>query len=252
MRRGILFVFGFLLSSTCFANLINGGSGGGGAAGSGTISAGTSGQVPQYTAGTTIGPSNFYQNSDGSFGLSGSTFAAITSTFSTIQVSVSSPVPVNVVTFSTFSSLPDCLQVVVDSQTSVSPGVASLPETIYSLAANSTYYIEASLVYQSAAATTGLVVAWDVPNDSTMTFTTGMPTSNTDGTAAMFWGTAVLDTEQVINANTPVASTSYEAKIWGHVYTITAGSFVQQYGTEVNGSVVKIKAGSRVCFSKQR
>lgn len=233
----------------------DGGSGGGssGGGGSGTVSAGSAGAVGVYSGGTTIGPSTILSDNGSTVTVSGAFVVGggasiITSTNSTIVINVATNTPV--VTFSTFSSVPDCLQVYSDSSTTAL-SLTAIPELIYSMSANSTYYVQATVIYQTAATTTGLSLAWDVPSDSTPTATVGIPIV-ADAAAAMWWGQITSDLDTVTSPTTPAVSLFYAAEMYGVVTTLTAGNLTLDFASEANGSTAKIKAGSRICLSKQR
>lgn len=252
MKKILLASAVFFLSGSLFANLNNGGGGGGsGGSGSGTVSAGTAGNIPQYTGSTTVGPSNFSQNSDGSFGIGGSTYSAISTTFSSIQVFVSSPSTKVSVVLSSTSYLPTFQLVTVATGSNSTAGVSAIPGISYAVTSGSTIYFDADMFYVTAATDTGIAFTLNGPVNSTITFC-GMTAqgANIDGTDVLAEECQVAFNAIVNNANVPTAQPGapHIFKLWGVLVAAADGTLDLLFRSETNGSTATINQGSLIRY----
>ena len=114
-----------------------------------------------------------------------------------------------------------------------------------SVAANTAYTFSYYILYQTAATTTGIGLAITGPaGTTTVSYDVQIPAA-ADATNALYsgWGTAYDDT--VLSTTSPVAATTYVARIFGVIHTgATAGSLTPRFRTEVNNSNVTVKADS--------
>lgn len=123
---------------------------------------------------------------------------------------------------------------------------ATLTDTgmAFPVSAGRMYYFRAHALYTSAASTTGLALAVDVPAAPTaFTATATGAVSSTVGTDAEEVDTTGTDSEQMTFSAAPAVGIGH-AIVEGFVRPSVAGEVKIQFNTEVNGSAVTVKAGS--------
>jgi hypothetical protein len=113
------------------------------------------------------------------------------------------------------------------------------------LSANTTYTFNYFILFQSAAANTGIGLAVNGPaSPSLISYSVHTPQAG-DNTSAMFsgWGTALDDT--VLATGTPTANTTFVARIHGVISTgASGGTLLPRFRSELNGTTVRVMAQS--------
>jgi len=112
------------------------------------------------------------------------------------------------------------------------------------LAASTTYSFEYEILFQSAAANTGIALAVNGPASPLVSYTVDIPIA-ADGAAGLFsgWGT-VLD-DAVTGTGVQTANTTYLAHIRGVIQTgASGGTLLPRFRSESAGTIVTTKAGS--------
>lgn len=107
------------------------------------------------------------------------------------------------------------------------------------------YYYEATLLYQSAATTTGLAVTVTSPNGASApgAVMVNMAVA-ADGTAAMYSGTINTLGDYVTSTGVQTANTPFVCHIKGNFPASASGTLRITFRSEVNGSQVTISPGS--------
>lgn len=115
------------------------------------------------------------------------------------------------------------------------------------LAANSTYQVDAQVMFQTAATTTGIRLTQTVPAGATVVAQWNTPTSLTAGTTAnQRAADAGAATTAIDTANANTLATASLLVITG----ATAGSLQIRFASEVAASNAVIKAGSNLVAIK--
>jgi hypothetical protein len=115
------------------------------------------------------------------------------------------------------------------------------------LAASTTYSFEYYILFQSAAANTGIQVAINGPASPLVSYTVDIPIAadgaGSQGGTFSGWGTALDDV--VAGTAVPTANTTYLARIHGVIQTGGAGgTLLPRFRSETALTNVTVKAGS--------
>lgn len=133
-----------------------------------------------------------------------------------------------------------------DVTDNTSATLTDVPGLTVPVSAGKMYHFRAVLPYTTAATTTGIGVAVDVPNSPTFfEASVNAPISTTAGASAMETDASVTDAEQMTFSATPSTSGSHVV-IEGHVKPSVAGEIKIQFNTEVDASAVTVKAGAHM------
>jgi hypothetical protein len=112
------------------------------------------------------------------------------------------------------------------------------------VAANTAYTFSYHVLFQSAAAGTGIGLAVTGPAGGTVAYTVETPLG-VDGTAYMFMGAGTAYDDFVLSTAVPAANTTYVAHVYGVIHTAgTAGNLSLRFRSEVGGSTVTVKTDS--------
>jgi hypothetical protein len=109
------------------------------------------------------------------------------------------------------------------------------------LAANTSYTFEYSILFQSAAANNGIGLAVNGPAAPTVVSYTIQIPQAADATNAMFngWGTSLDDPVQAATVQAPNAT--YVARIHGVIRTgASGGTLLPRFRSELNGTAVRV------------
>lgn len=120
-------------------------------------------------------------------------------------------------------------------------------ELAFSVVAGKKYYLEYTILYRTAATTTGLRLSMDTTNTAVGNISR---MDNfivaADGTAAMYTAAYTSFTDQTVSNGVPAANTDYIANAKGIFKCTASGTVALQFASEVNGSLVTIRSGSIV------
>lgn len=140
-------------------------------------------------------------------------------------------------------NVPQFYTLTADS-TTTGTGAAATPIT-FPVLANTTYYIDCFLIFQTTTTTTGIAFALNTPaTPGYVNYTAGIPTA-ADGTggALQGWGTASED--YVTGTGVQAAMTSYVARLYGvFANGANAGNLTVKYKSELASQNGTLKAGS--------
>lgn len=112
----------------------------------------------------------------------------------------------------------------------------------YVLTAGGIYYYESQFIFQSVAATTGLVLTLAVPT-GTVSGLVGLLVA-ADGTASGFHGNISASGDVVIGSGVQTTNTNTPAFIRAIIAPTVAGNVTPQFRSENNGSQVSIEVNS--------
>lgn len=133
-----------------------------------------------------------------------------------------------------------------DLSPSASTTLADVTGLAFSVVAGVTYKFEFSLIYRSAATTTGIKIGLTCPASPTYLAANVSifgRAADAAGTA-VFFGTIKASGDSVVSDTVEEASVDYEAIVRGTLVNVTDGSLQLQWATEVGASGVTPKAGS--------
>ena len=111
------------------------------------------------------------------------------------------------------------------------------------VSADKFYYIEYTLLFRSVSVNTGVGFSFGWTGTGSISAVVNMPVQS-DGTNALYSGSITSQADVVVGTGVQTANTTYVANIKGVFTSTSAGTFVPQFRSEVNGSQVSIVAGS--------
>lgn len=124
--------------------------------------------------------------------------------------------------------------------------LAQLSELSFPVVNGKRYRIEAMLMYQSTATTTGLALSMANTSATGELALLASMSNGADGTGSIFTGHITAFNDVVTATGTAQANTSLVAKIEGVFVCTTNGTLTPVFRSEVNGNQVSIRAGSSI------
>jgi len=140
-------------------------------------------------------------------------------------------------------NIPQVYMLQVDSTTN-GTGNASTPIS-FPVLANTTYYIDCYLLFQTTTTTTGIAFALNTPSaPGAISYTVGIPIA-ADAAAGMFWGWGSSSDDYVTGTAVQAINTTYVARLYGSLQNgANAGNLVVRFHSELAGQDAKLKNGS--------
>jgi|GEM_PF-3040277 len=145
------------------------------------------------------------------------------------------------------ASNPETIQhLAADVSTTGTALVDVAPQFGVALDADSTYVIETTLVYNSAATTTGIGVTYTTSAAPTLiSGTARIAGAAADGTDSEFTGNITASADTVMSLNTVVANTNYLVRLEAIIRTGASGITIKpQFRSEISGSAITVRTGS--------
>lgn len=131
-----------------------------------------------------------------------------------------------------------------DTQSSTSiASTATITGLTFTVTAGQTYHFQYCILYGSSVATTGLRLAMTFPTARFWGCNVSIPIA-VPGTAASFDGPITVSGGSVTSTAVAVANTDYLAFMEGIIGVSVTGTLAAQFGVEITGTTVTIKAGS--------
>lgn len=122
--------------------------------------------------------------------------------------------------------------------------LANVTSLSFSVSSGVYYVFEFGVLYQSAAATTGLKVSVTIPAATVFTANVYNHTAGADGAATLFFGRITSSDDPVIGSGSEATGTTYLVEIRGAIVPSAGGTLQARFASEVNASTVTIKQGS--------
>lgn len=125
--------------------------------------------------------------------------------------------------------------------------LANMTGLSFSVVAGRTYKISACVIFQTAAATTGIAIGATTPAITRYAMTVDT-NAGADSTTGDYHGTLNTSGDAVISPGVEVANTDYIANLSGVLIASANGTFQLQQATEVAASAVTVRQGSYVAW----
>lgn len=128
--------------------------------------------------------------------------------------------------------------------------LSSITELAFPVVNGNRYRIEAMLIFQSVATTTGIALTMGNTGSTGELSLVTSAVSGGDGTTSIYSGAITAFGDLVIATSTGQANTSMIAKIEGIFVCTTSGTLTPQFRSEVNGNQVTVRIGSNIIVRK--
>ena len=136
--------------------------------------------------------------------------------------------------------VPQSIKITSDYSTTVTTNVG-ITGLLFAITAGTYYRFKFTVIYQSAATTTGLAVSANIP--AVTTFSAGVLLPNSGATSALR-GYLTANNGLATGAGTPTTTGLYIVEVDGLILPSSSGNLQMQFASEINASTVTIKAGT--------
>lgn len=140
------------------------------------------------------------------------------------------------------------------TQQSTATALANITQLVEAMVANATYEVEAFVIFQSAATTTGLNLGFTSPAGSTNLLEITVPVTTTAAATQLrkiFPNAGESVSGSVLGTGVTATASNHTAHVMGFIHTgATAGNFQLQFASEVAGSAVTLQIGSTLVMKR--